>query len=239
MWGGRDLDKVAERRLLVFGRLPEPRYVKTRLSPRLTPGACAALYEAFLDDAMRLAPRGANVELWVPVRPRAVERLEARYPAARVRLQPEGSLGDRLAMAFACAFREGTGRAVAIGSDHPTLPAEFVARAFRALTTRELVLGPTRDGGYYAIGLRRAVWPAAERLFADAPWSEAALCDWTRASAAELGLAPAELPTWYDVDRPEDLSRMEGDLLEGSATARAWARLGLARGAAPDQEGDL
>ncbi|WP_419943551.1 TIGR04282 family arsenosugar biosynthesis glycosyltransferase [Candidatus Palauibacter sp.] len=233
------MDATARRRLLVFGRLPEPGHVKTRLNPRLAPAVAAALYEAFLDDAMRLAPPGVATELWVPDRPGAVERLGARYPAARVRLQPEGALGDRLAMAFARAFSEGVGRAVAIGSDHPTLPAEFVTRAFRVLAGRHLVLGPTLDGGYYAIGLRRAAWPAAEGLFADAPWSEPALCDWARARAVTLGLRHAELPDWYDVDRPEDLVRMEGDLMEGSATARAWARLGLACGAAPDQEGDL
>ena len=219
------------RRLLVFGRLPEPGRVKTRLTPHLTPAASAALYEAFLDDAMGLAPRGVPVELWVADRPGAVDRLEARYPVARVRLQPDGSLGDRLAAAFACAFREGTERAVAIGSDHPTLPGDTVPRAFRALTNSDLVLGPTRDGGYYAIGLCRVVWPAAEALFADAPWSQPALCDWTRARAVELGLRVAELPNWYDVDRPQDLLLMEGDLREGSATARTWPRVGPADGA--------
>ena len=218
------------RRLLVFGRLPEPGRVKTRLTPRLTPAASAALYEAFLDDTMALAPRDVPVELWVPERPGAVELLEARYPAARVRLQPDGSLGDRLATAFACAFREGVDRAVAIGSDHPTLPGDTVPRAFRALRAFDVVLGPTRDGGYYAIGLSRVAWPAAEGLFADAPWSQPALCDWTRGRAVELGLRRAELPDWYDVDRPEDLLLMEGDLCGDSATARAWARVGLSGG---------
>ena len=226
MRSGPDLDKVAARRLLVFGRLPEPGYVKTRLTRRITAAASAILYEAFLDDAMELAPRGVAVELWVPNRPGAMDRLEARYPAARIRLQPEGSLGSRLAMAFACAFREGADRAVAIGSDHPTLPDDTIPRAFGALATSDLVLGPTRDGGYYAIGLGRPAWPAAERLFVEAPWSERSLCDWTRDRASELGLGRIELPEWYDVDEPEDLVRMEADLREGSATARAWVRLG-------------
>ena len=226
MRSGRDLDKIAEQRLLVFGRLPEPGHVKTRLTRRITAVASAILYGAFLDDAMALAPRGVAVELWVPNRPGAIDRLEARYPAARIRLQPEGSLGSRLATAFACAFREGADRAVAIGSDHPTLPDDAVPRAFRALTTVDLVLGPTRDGGYYAIGLGQPAWPAAERLFVEAPWSERSLCDWTRDRALELGLGRIELPEWYDVDQPEDLVRMAADLREGSATARAWVRLG-------------
>ncbi|WP_420634518.1 TIGR04282 family arsenosugar biosynthesis glycosyltransferase [Candidatus Palauibacter sp.] len=212
-------------RLIVFGRLPEPGHAKTRLSPGLTAAGSAELYEAFLEDAMGLAPRGVETQLWVPDRPRAVERLGARYPGASVRLQPEGSLGDRLEMAFACAFNEGVGRAVAVGSDHPTLPPDFIDAAFEALRTARLVLGPTRDGGYYAMGLSSPAWPAAQALFAGAPWSEPDLCGWTRARAVALGLRPVELPSWYDVDLPGDLARMEGDLRQGSATARAWARL--------------
>ncbi len=168
---------------------------------------------------------GAGVELWVPERPGAAERLGARYPEARIRLQPEGSLGDRLAMAFACAFHEGAECAVAVGSDHPTLPAGLVERAFDELPVVPLVLGPSRDGGYYAVGAYRDAWPAARGLFVGAPWSQPELLAWTRARIASLRIDCTELPEWYDVDRPEDLSRMAGDLAEGSATAVAWARL--------------
>lgn len=186
---------------------------------------------------MALAPHGVSAELWVPDRPHARERLGARYPGIRIRLQPAGSLGERLAAAFARAFREGTDRAVVLGSDHPTLPADIVPHAFRALATTDLTLGPTRDGGYYAIGLRRTAWPAASGLFARAPWSEPTLCEWTRTRAAELGLGRVELPPWYDVDRPEDLRCMARDLREGSATARMWARLRPDRGATPAVRG--
>lgn len=212
-------------RLLVFGRLPEPGYVKTRLHPELTGEESAVLYEAFLDDAMELAPDGVAVELWVPDRPGAMERLGSRYPSARVRLQSGGSLGDRLEVAFDRAFNEGVDRAVALGSDHPTLPADFVVRAFDALAGSPVALGPSLDGGYYAVGLRGSAWPRAGGLFAGAPWSTAGLFAWTRARAASMRLDCVELPPWYDVDRPADLDRMAGDLTEGSATAGVWARL--------------
>lgn len=188
---------------------------------------CAALYAAFLDDAVRLQPPGVSLELWVPERPGALERLGARYPAARVRLQPEGSLGDRLEMAFARAFSGAADRVVAVGSDHPTLPDGLVERAFEVLETGPLVLGPSSDGGYYAIGAHRSAWPTAQALFADAPWSTPGLLAWTRDCIGSLGLGCTELPEWYDVDRPEDLPRMVRDLKEGSTTARTWARLAL------------
>lgn len=209
-------------RLLVFGRLPEPGHAKTRLAPLIGEEAAAGLYAAFLDDAVALGTGLASRELWVPDRPGARNELEHRYPDVRVRLQPPGDLGIRLETAFADAFREGIDYAVALGTDHPTLPADYLRRAFRALRGAHLVLGPTRDGGYYAIGLRRHAWPGAAELFRGAPWSEPDLLAWTRSRAAELDLCHVELPAWYDVDRPEDLERMETDLEEGAATTRAW-----------------
>lgn len=212
-------------RLLIFGRLPEPGRAKTRLEPALGPEAAAELYGAFLDDAVGWGRTVAPAELWVPERPGVEEALGRRYPGCAVRIQSEGDLGRRLEGAFAAAFDEAVDHAVAVGSDHPTLPAELLGRAFRALKGAHLVLGPSEDGGYYAIGLRRYAWPGAAGLFDGAPWSRPELLDWTRERARELDLCHVELPVWYDVDRPSDLERMQTDLIDGSATAAAWDRL--------------
>lgn len=213
------------RRLLVFGRLPEAGRTKTRLIPALGPEGAAALYAAFLDDVVRRAPTVAATELWVAARPDAIEQLRARYPEVRVRLQPEGDLGDRLAAAFDAAFGDGIDHVVALGSDHPTLPPSCLERAFAALHDAHLVLGPTLDGGYYALGLRRPCWPDARTLFESAPWSTAGLLEWTRARAVELGLCHVELPGWYDVDGPADLDRLARDVNPESETGRVWHSL--------------
>lgn len=219
--------KSADRRcrFIVFGRLPEPGHVKTRLHPAMEPEQAADLYQGFLDDAMAWATEVEDRELWVPDRPDAEARLGARYPGARIRLQPEGSLGDRLAAAFDVSFSEGVDYVVVAGSDHPTLPLDLIGRFFRALRAAHLALGPTRDGGYYAIALRRYAWPQARGLFEAAPWSTPELLAWTRERAEVLDLCHVELPAWYDVDRPEDLNAMSEDLRPESATARAWARI--------------
>lgn len=206
----------------MFGRLPEPGRAKTRLIPALGAEGAAALYQAFLDDALRWMPEVDDRELWVPDRPGALETLRDRYPEARIRTQPAGSLGRRLHAAFAAAFAERVDHAVVVGSDHPTLPPDCLRRAFRGLRGAHLMLGPTSDGGYYALGLRRYAWPGAAALFEDAPWSTPDLLAWTRRCAARSDLCHAELPSWYDVDRPEDLARMVGDLAPGSATWAVW-----------------
>lgn len=220
--------RSATRRLLVFGRLPEPGRTKTRLAPALGAAGAAELYGAFLDDVLDGAPDIAPTELWVPRRPGARETLASRYPRARIRLQPDGDLGVRLATAFGSSFEDGVDHAVAFGSDHPTLPRDYLERAFAALHSAHLVLGPTRDGGYYTLGLRRLCWPRARALFEGAPWSTDGLLGWTRERAAALDLCHVELPRWYDVDEPDDLERLARDLVPGSTTERVWRTLAAA-----------
>jgi len=215
----------ASQRLLIFGRLPEPGVAKTRLVPFLSEEDASDLYQSFLDDALGIGNSIDALELWVPERPRAFEKLSLRYPQSTVRLQPEGSLGDKLVAAFEASFSEGIDYVLAVGSDHPTLPAEYLTEGFYALRRTSAVLGPTDDGGYYAVGLQRQAWPEASRLFSSAPWSTPTLLQWTRERAIKLGLLYEELPIWYDVDRPEDVWRMEGDLAIDSATGRVWAAI--------------
>ncbi|MFV1986163.1 MAG: TIGR04282 family arsenosugar biosynthesis glycosyltransferase [Gemmatimonadota bacterium] len=230
---------IPRQRLVLFGRLPEPGRTKTRLAPVLGMAGAATLYEAFLDDLVALDVGTSQRELWVPARPDAIRRLGLRYPGLRIRLQPEGDLGARLRAAFEAAFADGMDHAVIVGSDHPTLPEEFVRRAFRTLGDAGLVIGPTGDGGYYAIGLRKYCWPDAAGLFDDAPWSTPDLYAWTRKRAGELGLHHVELSAWYDVDTPSDLDRLRRDVVPGSATARALATLSMTTETTiPDTEND-
>lgn len=213
--------------LMLFAKLPEPGRTKTRLAPTLGEEGAARLYRALLADTaetLRAVP-GARRELWLPRRPRGGEALGERYPDFRLRWQAPGDLGAKLAGAFAAVFEEGTRRALAVGSDHPTLPPEYVRRGLEGLGGVPLVLGPARDGGYYAVGLRREAWPAARSLFREIPWSSDRVLAVTRERAEALGLEREELPAWYDVDEPDDLERLCREVGDGSATASALSRL--------------
>jgi rSAM/selenodomain-associated transferase 1 len=220
-------DRCAKRRLVIFARLPLAGHAKTRLAPRLGSAGAAELYQAFLDDTVRVARQieGAEPELWVVNQPRAAQTLGSRYPGIPVRPQPCGDLGDRLEGVFDSRFEVGCDRAMIIGSDHPTLPADYLRRGFDALDDADLVLGPTLDGGYYAIGLRRAAWPRARALFRGVPWSTPGVLAATRLRADRLELRRLEIPEWYDVDEPAQLDRLARDADPSSATGLALAGL--------------
>jgi len=109
--------------------------------------------------------------------------------------------------------------AIAVDSDTPTLPREFLQQAVDCLTGPgpDVVLGPTEDGGYYLIGVR-----AANRaLFDDMPWSTAAVLEITLRRAAAAGLQTVCTPAWFDVDTPDDLRRLRTVLDGGRSAAEA------------------
>lgn len=93
-----------------------------------------------------------------------------------------------------------------VGTDTPTLPTAYLQRACDALQrgAADVVLGPSEDGGYYLIGLRRPV----PELFTGMPWSSSTVAAETLARIRRLGLRLALLPGWFDVDRGEDLARL-------------------------------
>lgn len=163
--------------------------------------------------------------LWLAGDDGGRERTARRHPDVPVRRQRGADLGARMAGALEDAFGGGAGRALIVGTDHPTLPPERLDRAFRLLASTDLVLGPSDDGGYYAIGLRRSAWPAARRLFRDVPWSTERVLGVTRSRAEGLGLSRRELPPWYDVDRPEDLERLRRDAAPESPSLRVLRSL--------------
>lgn len=201
--------------ILLFAKAPWPGKVKTRLLACCTPGEAAALYRAFLlDSAALLRALEAGLKVVACEPPEGQAELEALLGSEGLRYlpQPQTGLGERLERLFAWAFDQGMDRVVALGSDSPSLPAGRLDEALHLLEKREVVVGPSTDGGYYLIGLRQ---PAPE-LFRGIDWSTGRVLAQTldRLGSRSLGL----LPIWYDVDTPQDAALLRVHL---EALARA------------------
>lgn len=215
---------MAVAQLAVFVRPPVAGSVKTRLASSLGDHGAAALYEAFVEDTLRVCARiraagRVDVAIWHA----GAEDDHTSAWAARVdgslHAQPEGSLGDRLDAAFSqgLALYE---RVVVIGSDAPTLPPELLVAAFDSLVAARLVLGPTSDGGYYAIGASEGARPCFDRV----RWSTAHTFADTRSANPNVPLTI--IPPWYDVDEPADLRVLRAHLsVDPSAAPSTAARL--------------
>lgn len=214
--------------VVVVAKSPRSGHVKTRLCPPLSRAQAALLHAAFLRDTVEHLRHLEDVELVVAYTPPEDRGLfEAMCPGTALIPQGDGDLGARLGILFEMLYARGFAAVLAVGADSPTLPLAFVRTACLLLDRSDvdLVIGPADDGGYYLIGLKQMELA----LFRDIPWSTDRAYTVTMARAAEAGLRPACLPTWYDVDRAADLERLARDLDAGSAphTRAQLARLGL------------
>lgn len=195
--------------VVVFAKAPRPGRVKTRLG--LDGAAAARLHEAFVRDTLELAVEAGlgPVELHTDAETDAWPE----FPVTR-RLQAEGDLGARMLAAISA----GAGEVMILGSDAPSLPVEFVRGL--AAVDGDVVLGPSEDGGYWAILARR--WDA--RMFDGVEWSTALARVQTVDAVRECGLSVGLGAEWFDVDEPSDLARLRGERLR-SATREILQQL--------------
>ena len=210
--------------ICVFAKPPEPGRVKTRLAPAIGEAAAAELAWAFLRDtvsSLRTLPWADVVLVTTGPLPAPLGPPEWT--------QGDGDLGDRMERALARALRTAP-RAMVVGTDSPGLLHAHLHEAHRALATTDAVLGPADDGGFYLIGLTRC----PEGLLAGLPWSREDTLARTRARLTERGLRATLAPSWFDVDRPEDLTRLRRELDAGLVRAPETHRLlrALSEGAA-------
>ncbi len=208
--------------LCVFAKPPRAGEAKTRLAPALGAEGAAALARAFLSDTWELVTRLP----WArPVLASTGPWPEGLLPSpVEVWQQGEGDLGARMERVLRRGL-EVCPTAMALGADSPGLPAAHLEAARAALSGADAVFGPSEDGGFYLLALRRL--PAG--AFADLPWSQPETLERTEARLRSLGLTVARVAPFFDVDVPEDLARLEAELgagrLHAPSTAAALATL--------------
>lgn len=219
--------EVERDHLLVFHRAIRTGAVKTRLAASIAQAGGLAhrtradrvaseLYRAMVRDlegSVRL--RGVRT-VWFVDDPHAGEDV----PGDSVP-QVGNDLWERMDDAFRRACAAGARRVVLIGSDIPGISDRIIRLAFRRLRERDLVLGPSEDGGFYLLGSRadRYVPELLTRARSTPYRPGAALAD----EAAARGLSVAELPTLRDVDTLDELRAVLADPLVAAPRLRtAW-----------------
>ena len=186
--------------ILLFAKAPVPGRVKTRLSGRLGAAAAADFHAACVSDLLE-ALLGSGLEAGVELHCDTSTDAWDRFRVA-TRLQAPGDLGARMREAIRASLDRGRPRVLILGSDVPDLPMAHLEELLGI--DADVALGPTDDGGYYAIACRR--W--ALRMFDGVEWSSGRELEQTIAACRRCGLSAALGPAWYDVDTPEDLARL-------------------------------
>ncbi|MCS6954265.1 MAG: TIGR04282 family arsenosugar biosynthesis glycosyltransferase [Bryobacterales bacterium] len=187
--------------IVLFAKAPVPGRVKTRLAELLGAAEAAEGHRAFVQDMLeraQLLADQADLELHTDI---PTDAWKAAGVAQELQLGSE-DLGERLLAAATAALRTGREQVLILGGDAPTLPLEHV-RALLA-SRADAALGPSADGGFYGIALRR-LHPA---MFRGVVWSGTETLAETLRAVQRCGLTTELGPPWYDVDTPADLNRL-------------------------------
>lgn len=146
--------------LIVFTRVPIERHTKTRLSPYFSLEDCVSLHIAILKDlSMELRklkdidiyifydiPKGYKKDISI------LRKIFGKNPIYK--RQPQTDIGDRMYTAMLEVKKLNYDMISLVGSDIPKLSSYDIKKSFHSLLYKDIVLGATKDGGYYLIGMK-------------------------------------------------------------------------------------
>jgi uncharacterized protein len=210
------------RTLVIMAKAPKSGMVKTRLNQCLPSPAITSLYRCLLEDTVTLATSLTGVQ--VAVMCRESDKKELTDLLGR-KVQIVKQQGEGLAAGLTSVFRHftavGRQHVIAFNSDSPHLAPAVLDGAFEILSTHDVVVGPTHDGGYFLVGAKAShpmlfendglgTRSALERLL-------------SRTKALELSTGFTE--SFYDIDVADDLIQLARELRLAPAKAprtAAW-----------------
>jgi uncharacterized protein len=195
--------------LVIMAKAPRPGAVKTRLAPSLSLDAVIDFYRCLLDDTLALARslRDVKVAIMCPG-PDINELAQLAGNQVNVVAQKGEGLAAGLTSVFAHFAQEHQRSTIAFNSDSPHLPRSVLEDAFETLAARDVVVGPTHDGGYYLVGAKTS----HPTLFASDGMGTSSALERLLTRVRALELSVGFVDPFYDIDVAEDLSRLAGEL---------------------------
>ena len=194
---------------LVVAKAPVPGLAKTRLAAsigddRAADVAAAALLDTL--DAVASAGFAKQVVAFTGdlVQAARSDEISSRLQDFTVIGQRGDDFGQRLANAHAdTAAVAGPQPVLQIGMDTPQITAELLTGCAGRLAAETAVLGPARDGGWWALGISDT---ALARCLAGVPMSQSDTGALTAAALADSGARVVYAAELADVDTLDDIA---------------------------------
>src|SRR5262245_53136868 len=135
----------------IMAKAPRAGHAKTRMADGLAPEVAADMYRHFLLDTVEIVRRVPDVTAAMVCPQGDRDDLLALDLGLPVLEQDGPGLMYGLAYGIAWGLSLGHPAVALVNADSPTLPPALIAEALSAIDGRDVVLGPTADGGYYLI----------------------------------------------------------------------------------------
>lgn len=183
--------------IAIIARRPELGKVKSRLAADLGEIKTFAVYSYLLNHTMHEAALSTK-HCFLFLTGEGVLDTEG----FSVEEQSGNDLGARMEDAISRCLQQGAHKVVLIGSDIAEMSHEIIQKAFLALDSSDIVLGPSVDGGYYLIGMKQ-IWP----VFNEMEWSTSQVLANTMSRASFVNATVHLLEKLNDIDTLHDLQQ--------------------------------
>lgn len=191
--------------LILMTRIPIPGKTKTRLMDIFTGDRCAAIHKCFLLDLFNMFEYIKEpVDIFLTYTPEESLNIIKDILPDFIRPFPQigEDLGERMSNAIDHVLNLGYSEVVLIGSDVPNIQPDEILEAFDILKDKDICLGPTFDGGYYLIGMKKLHKELFENKL---KWGQKSVLERTIDIANSMGLSVGLAAKHLDIDTKEDL----------------------------------
>jgi uncharacterized protein len=191
--------------LILMTRIPIPGRTKTRLMKVLSGEECAQIHRCFLMDIFNtLKNIKDSTDVFLTYTPEdSLGIINEMVPEWIASFPQKGEkLGERMKASIDMLLKEGYKKVILIGSDIPDLSSKDIEDAFAVLDSDDIVLGPTVDGGYYLVGMKKI----HKELFSDnLKWGNKSVFEATVDIANKCSLKVGLASKYRDIDDEKDL----------------------------------
>jgi rSAM/selenodomain-associated transferase 1 len=207
--------------LIVMAKYPVLGRVKTRIAAEKGDMIALEIYQELLRKTFEIAQHKSWKTYWYwdevenlcdELRTRSTIQLppfnrfnkQEFFHKLSYSIQTKGDLGKKLSSAmqevYSLQKTLKKNKVILIGSDCPDISTSLLENAFHALNSKDFVIGPSKDGGYYLIGMNHPF----DEVFENIPWSTEIVFQETINRFFSLGKSFHILPTLSDIDHWED-----------------------------------
>ena len=191
--------------LILMTRIPIAGKTKTRLMDIMSGNDCSDLHMAFLKDLFNTFKELENhMDIYLTYTPEnSLDIIEDIIPEfIKVFPQRGEDLGRKMNNGIKDILSLGYEKVILIGSDIPHLRYNDILDAFDILGEKDIVLGPSYDGGYYLIGMKK---PNEGIFHINKKWGGKSVLESTIDMANSQGLTVGLSHKYMDIDTKEDL----------------------------------
>ena len=191
--------------VITFCKYPVEGKVKTRIAKTIGNEFATKLYRIFAEHTFQELLKADPVfsYLFFPYNDNQEKIRKWAGTEFFFELQEGNDLGEKMYNAFKKIIDRGSAKTIIIGTDIPDISSDIIRKALLALDNSDIVIGPSNDGGYYLLGMKKL----HKNLFTGIEWSQDSVLTETLEKVNALNLSYSLLPELIDIDTEDDLKK--------------------------------